>query len=259
MKRRTFFTAAAGASLARPLASAPKQTAIIELSWIQMRRGRDPQQRRTNQFLSTSAVPALKRAGSGPVGLLSCSVGEGSPCTLVVASYPSLAGYESVLAKVGEDKEFAEATAAYYGADGLAFQRVEKSLLRAFDAVPDIEVPPTEKKRPPRIFELRTYESDDFLTLKRKVGMFNKAEVGLFRRLNLLPVFFGQTIVGTKMPNLTYMVAFDSMTAREKIWDVFRGHPEWKEMSSRPEFSVPGMVTNISNSILQPLAGSDIR
>ena len=259
MKRRTFFAAAAGAGLARPLASAPKEKAIIELSYIRMRNSQDRQRRRTSDFLNASVAPAMKRAGSGPVGLFTGTIGEGSPYILVVASYPGLAGYESVLGKIAQDKEFGEAAAAYYNMAGLGFQRVEKSLLLGFETVPDIEAPPTGDKRPSRIFELRTYESDNFLTLARKVGMFNGGEIGIFRRLNMLPVFFGETIVGPRMPNLTYMLAFDSMAAREKAWSAFRGDPEWKKMSARPEFIDPGLVSNISNSILQPLPGSDIR
>ena len=47
--------------------------------------------------------------------------------------------------------------------------------------------------------------------------MFNDAEAGIFKRLGMQPVFFGETIVGSNMPNLTYMVTFDSLAAREKL------------------------------------------
>lgn len=259
MRRRTFFTAAAGAGLAGSLTAASTQKAVIELSFIRMRNSQSQQSRRTGDFVSKSVVPALKRAGGGPVGVFSNSIGPDAPYLLVVASYPSLAAYETILAKVAQDKEFIETATAFYSAEEAGFQRVEKSLLRGFDAVPDIEVPPTEEERPPRTFELRNYESKDFATLARKVDMFNKGEIAGFKRAGLTMVFFGETIVGPKMPDLTYMVAADNNASREKAWSAFGADPEWKKLRSMPQYSDPGLVSNLSVSILRPAAGSDIR
>ena len=75
----------------------------------------------------------------------------------------------------------------------------------------------------------------------------------------MTPVFFGETIVGPKMPNLTYMLAFDSLAAREKRWAAFSKDPEWRKMRSQPGVSDAGIVCNISNCILRPLPASDIR
>ena len=36
--------------------------------------------------------------------------------------------------------------------------------------------------------------------------MFNSAEIAIFRRTGLRPVFFGETMVGAGMPSLTYML-----------------------------------------------------
>ena len=259
MRRRTFFTTAAGMGLAGSLTAASKQKAVIELTYILMRNSRSQQSRRTGDFISKSVVPSMKRAGSGPVGVFSNSIGPNAPYLLVVASYPSLAAYESLLAKIPQDQEYRDAAAAFYSAEEAGFQRVEKSLLRGFDAVPDIEVPPTEEGRPPRTFELRNYESKDFATLARKVDMFNKGEIAGFKRAGLTMVFFGETIVGPKMPDLTYMVTADDTAAREKAWSTFGADPEWKKLRSMPQYSDPGLVSNLSVSILQPAAGSDIR
>ena len=75
------------------------------------------------------------------------------------------------------------------------------------------------------------------MTLK-KIEMFNDAgEIKIFRRVGLNPVFFGETLVGRNMPNLTYMVAFDDMAAREKAWNAFRVDPEWVKLRSRPDLA----------------------
>jgi hypothetical protein len=84
-------------------------------------------------------------------------------------------------------------------------------------------------------------------------------EIDIFRRCGMLPVFFGETIAGADMPNLTYMLAFENLAAREKAWRTFGSHPDWQKLRSRPELSDALLVSNISNAILRPLAFSSIR
>ena len=117
----------------------------------------------------------------------------------------------------------------------------------------------TAENRPPRIFELRTYESQSFTTLARKIAMFNQSEMQIFQRLGMRPVFFGETIIGSRQPNLKYMLSYDDLAARDKLWHDFGSDPEWKKLSARPELKDSEIVANISNVILRPLAFSAIR
>ena len=78
------------------------------------------------------------------------------------------------------------------------------SLLSAFAGWPKLVAPKSEK----RIFQLRTYESTGHAAHVRKVQMFNEAEIGIFVRTGLAPVFFGDTLIGHRMPSLTYMLTF---------------------------------------------------
>jgi hypothetical protein len=136
---------------------------------------------------------------------------------------------------------------------------MESELLRAFDSMPELMVPPTDPKRPARIFELRTYESLTELSLRRKVRMFDEGEAGIFRRLGMNPVFFGQAVFGRNLPKLAYMLAYDDMAAREKLWRDFSADPEWQKLRVQPGFSDAELVSNISNPILRPLPFSAIR
>ena len=77
---------------------------------------------------------------------------------------------------------------------------------------------PAAKNGTARIFELRTYEAPNDKALARKIKMFGDGEIDIFRRCGMLTVFFGQTIVGSRMPNLTYMLAYDDLAARDKTW-----------------------------------------
>jgi hypothetical protein len=139
------------------------------------------------------------------------------------------------------------------------YVRIEASLLRGFDTMPGVVALPTEGRTAGRLFELRTYESNNMESLRRKIGMFDNGEIAIFRKCGIEPVFFGETLFGRNLPNLTYMVAYDDWAGREKAWKAFGGSPEWKELRSKPGLSDAEIVSNISNTLLSPLPFSDIR
>jgi hypothetical protein len=237
---------------------ADAKQSLIELTYLRMRNTQDGMTQRTNDFLSKAYLPALQKAGVGPIGAFGSMIGEGSPFTLLVTQFPDAATWEGAGRRLREDKDLAKASETYYGGP-LQFVRMELALLRGFRTMPAIEVPPAQADKKTHIFELRTYESNNPRTLARKIRMFDEGEIALFRKLNMTPVFFGETIAGRNMPNLTYMLAYDDLTAREKAWGTFVAHPEWEKMKSQPGVSDAEIVSNISNSILRPLPFSPIR
>ena len=88
--------------------------------------------------------------------------------------------------------------------------------------------------------------------------MFNEAEIGIFTRTGLAPVFFGDTLIGHRMPSLTYMLTFEDVPDLIKKWSVFGSDPAWKDLSHRPGNTDPEIVSNISNLYLSPLSCSQI-
>jgi hypothetical protein len=136
---------------------------------------------------------------------------------------------------------------------------METSLLRAFDGYPSVTPPPNDGKRPARLFELRQYESNNSATLKRKIKMFNDGEIGAFQRAGAQPVFFAETIVGARLPNLTYMLSYQDLASRDKVWKAFGADPEWQRLRSTPGLSDAEIVSNITNYIVSPLPFSQIR
>lgn len=260
MTRRNFLpTAAAALGAGAAGAAGNPKRAVLELRRIQLRNTAENQRERTTNFLRDAALPAFQRAGAGPLGYFASSIGMETPYLLTVAQYPSLAAMEEVREKIGADAVYQKALQAYAAQPGLSYERIELSLLRCFPSAPVTEVPENDGKRPARIFELRTYESANLVTLRRKIQMFEEGEIAIFRRLGLHPVFFGETIVGTRMPNLTYMLTFDDLATREKAWKAFGGDPEWQKLRVKPGFADADIVSNISNAILTPLAFSPIR
>lgn len=257
MNRRNFVGAAGALAAGAAASQAMPKNAIIEMRYIRMRNGNQVQ--RTSDFLSKVSFPAMKRAGIARAGAFTAVIGEQSPFVLIVTSYPSLAELGKLQNSLYGDKEFVKGWDEYNTMDELPFERVESSLLLGFNTVPDIEMPPVDANKPARIFELRTYQSNNFKAGMRKVKMFDEGEIGVFRRLGMLPVFFGQTIVGRDLPNLTYMLAFDDLAHRERAWKAFGSDPEWQKLRMQPGYSDAEIVSNISSSILRPLPFSPIR
>ena len=61
------------------------------------------------------------------------------------------------------------------------------------------------------------------------------------------------------MTHITYMLAYDDLAARDRLWKAFGSDPEWQKLRAKPGLSDAEIVSNISNTILRPAAFSDIR
>ncbi len=258
MKRRAFVTATAAAGLSTPAPAdeAPKNS-IYHLVYYYMRSG--AQVDRTNQYLKDVYLPAVRRTGAGTCGFFSPIVGERSPFVLSLTTYPSLSAMETARAKLAADKDFEKGWDTYNNIAEPSYVRMESSLLRAFDSMPALEVPPTDAKRAARVFELRTYESLSEKASRRKIQMFGDGEIAIFRKVGMATVFFAETLVGRNLPSLTYMVGFDDLAARERIWRDFGADPDWQKLRVQPGLSDAEIVSNITNTILRPLPFSPIR
>jgi hypothetical protein len=258
MQRRSFLTATAAAGLAPAAQSEPPANAWFHLLWFYMRNGTQVQ--RTTDYLRDVWLPATKRNGIGPVGFFSPVFGERAPYILSLASYPSFAAIETAHGKIHADQEFQKGWDAYNAPAEPPYIRMEGELLRAFDGMPALDVPPGDRTRPARTFELRTYESKDEKAGNRKVKMFNDGEIAIFRKAGMTTVFFGQAaLVGRNLPHLTYMLAYDDMAAHDKTWRAFGSDPDWQKLRSQPGLSDAEIVSNINNTILRPLPFSPIR
>lgn len=243
--------------MALSAAAETKPQSLLDVRVYKLRNTMDAMPKRATEYFEKGLVPAVKRAGGGPVGVFQSLIAPETPFIVTVMSFPNLAAYEATTQKVMTDQEFAKAREAAYSG-GLPYVRYEASLLRGFPGFPNIVVP-DKLESGSRIFEVRTYESNTLNSLHRKIKMFDEGEVDIFRKSGMTPVYFGETIIGRNMPNLTYMLGYDSLAAREKSWSSFVSSPEWKKMSSQPGVSDAEIVSNISNIFVRPLAFSDIR
>ena len=246
---------AAGAGGAGLMAAEPEKPQYFELHWFHLRNGGQTQ--RTQDFFQKSYAPALKKLGLPPFGFFQSVIGEGSPFWLVLLALPSLDGVETVSERLAADAEYQKSAAEYLGGE-LPYERREITILKAFSSMPKLVLPPTLEGGS-HIFEIRTYESNTSATLRRKVKMFEDAEIGIFKRLGMQPVFFGQTLIGRNMPSLTYMLAYDDLAARDRVWKAFGDDPEWRKLRSAPGNADAEIVSNISNLIVRAANFSQVK
>jgi hypothetical protein len=243
-----------------PARGAERPSEYYELRRFQLRRG--PGQAVVDTYLRTAALPAWQRAGAGPIGVFSVTIGPESPTVYVLLVHKSLDALTSLPERLTADADYQKAAAPYLNAEATApaFVRIDAALMRPFEAMPKLELPfgGGENGKRSRIFELRTYESHSEKAAKKKIEMFNGGEIAIFRRAGLTPVFFGETLLGANMPNLTYMLVYEDMAARDRQWSAFGADPEWKKLSTTPGYTDPEIVSNISNTYLRPTAYSQI-
>ncbi|HEY3836484.1 MAG TPA: NIPSNAP family protein [Bryobacteraceae bacterium] len=254
MTRRSFVGTAAAASFLAPAATAAPNNMYIKLQYIYLRNGSQPD--RANAFFPKHYAAAAQRSGASIVGMFNAVIAPQSPFFLILQAFPTFEAIESARLKLQADTDYQKAAEEYYKGAEPPYTRIESSILRTFDGFPSVKPPAAGKSH---VFELRTYESNNFSTLRRKIKMFNDAEAGIFQRLGMSPVFFGETIIGRNQPNLTYMLAFENLAAREQLWSKFGADDEWKKLRGNPSLSDAEIVSNISNAILRPAANSQIK
>jgi len=263
MTRRTFVASSAAAGfvastgLVAPASAAASNNMYLQLQHVMLRNGTQPE--RANAFFPKHFAAAAQRAGASVVGLFNAVIAPQSPFFVVLQAFPTFEAIEAARLKLLADTEFQKAAEQYSSGSEPPYVRIESSILRTFDGFPSVKPPEGAPDRPARIFELRTYESNNFRSLRKKVKMFNDGEAAIFQRLGMAPVFFGETVFGPNQPSLTYMLSYENLAAREQLWAKFGADPEWKKLRATPGLSDAEIVSNISNAILRPATNSQIR
>lgn len=268
MQRREFLAASAAAAAAVSVAagaSAADASSGRELIELRTYHFASPQKLQTfERFFADAAGPAFTRAGVNPVGAFkllakdnpTLKQTEDGTDLFVLVPHKTAESFVTLERRLAADEAYQSAGRAVLAAARTdpAYARYETSLMLGFEQCPTVAAP---TKSESRVLQLRIYESHNQERAKRKIRMFNEGgEIAIFRRVGMNPVFFGETLAGAKMPNLTYMLAFDDEEALTKAWDAFRGDPEWKKLSA--DESYKDTVSNITNLVLRPIAGSQV-
>jgi NIPSNAP len=263
MQRRQFLTSSLAVTAAAAARVTSAQTAqASDREFYQIRRYQlqsGPQGKLTSDYFSV-LIPALNRLGMTPVGAFQLKFGPETPANYLVIPSRSVESLATIDQQLAKDDEFLKLADPFWNAPAVspAFVRVESWLLSAFAGWPRLTVPTMTATGAKRIFQLRTYESPSMRDHVRKIEMFHSGEFEVFKRSGAQQVFFGDTLIGSRMPSLTYMLSFEDDAQMDKDWETFGSDPQWKKLVADPRFGFEQTVSNISNLVLGPLPMSQI-
>lgn len=158
------------------------------------------------------------------------------------------------------DDEFQKIGAGFLNAPAQqpAFERRSSVLLRAMEGWPKLVLPAATTQKIPRMFELRTYQDPTDQDHVRKLEMINSGYFPIFKEAGFEQVFYGDTLIGPTLPDLTYMLGFKDMTERDTCWKAFFATEAWKKLSTMERYAFEQIVTKVSNEILMPTDYSQI-
>jgi hypothetical protein len=253
MQRRQFLhsSLAAGAGLAASQsAQAADPAAVREFYEFRAHFVREGQQERLHRHLRTGLLPALGRAGRAATGVFSETTEAGESVVWVLIRHADASGVAQLASQLAADQEYLANSSEHLSGpkETAVYDRIETSVLAAIPGVPSLVMP----KRTPRLFNLRIYESFNTASLQKKIEMFERGELDIFRRVGLTPVLFGETLSGARLPSLTYLLVFPDDDARQTAWQTFRTDSQWQTMKAIPEYADARLVSRITNKLLTP-------
>ena len=264
MERREFLTASLAASALAFANPSQAQTPSADArEYYEIRKYRlqtGPQTKLTESYVADALIPALNRLGIAPVGAFHLDIGPETPTLYLLLPSSNLERVVTAELRLPHDEEFMKAAEPFWNAPATApaFQRVESSLHIAFEGRPRLMAPAATATHGKRIFQLRTYESPSNQAHVRKVEMFHHGEFEIFKNAGCEAVFYSDTLIGPRLPNLTYMLTFPDLAELTARWKVFGADPAWNKLKSSPRYAYEEIVSNISNLILSPTSYSQI-
>jgi hypothetical protein len=260
MHRRSFLTSSLAASALGYAASAETRAAreYYELRRYDLQNG--VQQKLTHAYVENVLIPGLNRLGMKPVGAFNLEIGVGTPALYVLIPSESLETLVQSELRLLDDADYGKAGEPFLKAPASqpAYLRIESSLLIAFEGKPKLTVPPATAGNGARVFQLRTYESPSNHDHHVKVEMFHSGEFEVFERAGFWPVFYGDALIGARLPQLSYMLSFPDLGQMDAKWKAFGSDSEWKKLTGSPKFNYEEIVSKITNLILKPAPYSQI-
>ena len=263
MKRITFLRTSATifliiSFLNLSFAKSPGRQMYYEIKMYRI--GRTTQESRMDTYLKDAYIPAMHRAGISTIGVFKPVEQDTAFGKFVYVFIPfkTLEQYLEIESKLAKDITYMTAGKEFIDApyNDPPFARYENILMKAFASMPEFKVPSFTTPMSERIYELRSYESATEAKATKKIEMFNEGgEIGIFEKIGANPVFFGQVLMGSKMPRLMYLTTYANMKAHDDCWAAFRNHADWKRLSTMDEYK--NTVSKANPYLLHPASYSD--
>jgi hypothetical protein len=208
-----------------------------------------------DDFLENTLLPAYQRKKIKTAAFKPYKPKDGEKEQRHIALiYPNMETYLQVKKTIWDDALFRQKAQPFFDAtaSGPVYSNIESYLCEAFDKIPVHRKPDPSRT----LFEIRIYHSPNEEANQRKVKMFNQEEIDLFDKVAIHSVLYGEILSGPRMPALLYLTWYKDEQTRSEAWKQFVNHPDWKEMSARPEYA--HTATNNQSIFLSPLPFSQL-
>ena len=205
--------------------------------------------------MSQGFLPVAGKMLRGPQIFLEALVAAHVPQFVCVLGLESLDELTSLRARLREHAGYQKAFAAWENGPEPPYEHLSHTLLKATDYSPEIVA---GAKGKPRLFELRVYHSPTWKQLAALHERFAGPEIRIFHRCGIHPLLYSETAIGANMPNLTYLIPFENLAARERAWDAFQADEEWIKVRKQ-SIDAHGQISSIIQvMLLRPAAYSPI-
>jgi hypothetical protein len=228
MERRSFLETAgalaAASAAGAQTSSPPRSRRVFVVEQYHLKNGTQPG--RIHEYFEKALLPAMKRAAAGPSIFLEALLAPHMPQVASVAVYDSIEQAFAARSKMTADAELRKGFEAWENGSEQPYEHVSNTLLEATPYCPEVTAD-RERRKVPRIFELRVYHSPTWRQLAALHERFAGPEIKIFSRVGVHPIFYSSAVFGQNLPNLTYLIPFADLAAREKAWAAFAADPEW--------------------------------
>jgi hypothetical protein len=210
-------------------------------------------------YFKDAYLPALHKAGIKKVGVfkpLSNDTASNKAIYLWIP-FSSEKDFFKLDDKLKKDEVYMSASKSFREAPSTnpAYDRIESMLLEAFEGQKHYVLPAKNKGT---VFEWRSYESPTENLHEKKMLMFEKEEITLFKKLQFNTLFYAKVISGSRMPNFVYMPTFKTIDDRNEHWKVFGADPDWKAMQANPLYESKVSVSRNENFLMYAADYSDL-
>ena len=107
------------------------------------------------------------------------------------------------------------------------------------------------------LYELRHYDIRSSRGLEQVTQRFADHVLRIWKHIGIEPVGFWSIIVGSPIPRLTYLLAWEDLAQRQMLWDTFEADPEWQQIRRDTTADWGGSpIHTFTSTILKPTAHS---
>ena len=147
----------------------------------------------------------------------------------MIVGFKSLAELWDVHTRLGKNAEMKKKSEEWQSGPEPAFESQANTLLEATEFSPELvaDKEPAKRSASSNCASITRRRGPNW---RRCTNVSPGPRSKSFHRSGVHPVLYSSTLFGPNMPNLTYLIPFDNLDAREKAWAKFGADPEWQKV-----------------------------